>query len=138
MRSAACEAPRRPRADATLFANLGRSPAFITELWAQLFILPNPILREIRDLHFADSSLHKMGDVIPGGEKIENVACYLPPDATERIEEIKNRSTYLILKVMVFYTDVFEQKHHTNTHWLYHTDKDYFASYTTKGANSFD
>lgn len=119
-------------------ANLGRSPAFVTDLWAELFITANPIPREVQQLFFADESLHKMGDIISGDGKIENFVCYMPAAVTEKLDDIENRDTYLLLKAQILYTDIFGQKHHSSAHWLYHADKDYFASYVTEGVNSFD
>jgi hypothetical protein len=59
-------------------------------------------------------------------------------DATLRLAEIRNRDTYLIFKVAVLYSDIFGEPHHSNFHWLYDPDRDYFSSYAAAGCNSYD
>lgn len=118
-------------------SNLGRSPAFIDELWAELFIVPNPIAKVVANLYFKNA-VHKMGDVLAAGEKIENIVCYMKPDAVEHLAEIRNRDTYLILKVTVMYIDIFRHSHVSNFHWLYDPDRDYFSIYNAGNPNIFD
>jgi hypothetical protein len=55
-------------------ANLGRTPAFISDLWAELFILPNPIPENVKNLSFSNT-VHKMGDVLASAEKLEDIVC---------------------------------------------------------------
>jgi hypothetical protein len=118
-------------------ANLGRSPAFVSDLWAELFVLSNPVAANVRVLGFSNT-VHKLGDVLAGGEKMEDIVCFMRPDATRQIEEIRNKDTYLILKVAVLYSDIFGAKHHSNFHWLYDPDRDYFSSYAAAGCNTYD
>jgi hypothetical protein len=91
----------------------------------------------VRDVIFSNT-VHKMGDVLAGGEKIEDIVCYTRPDATRQIEEIRNRNTYLIFKVVILYSNIFGAKHHSNFHWLFDPDRDYFSSYAAADCNTYD
>ncbi|HTV35621.1 MAG TPA: hypothetical protein VMF12_04250 [Xanthobacteraceae bacterium] len=117
-------------------ANVGRSPAFIRELMVQLFATDNPTPPVLRDLCFSDRSIQKMGDIIPGDGKIENQICQMRDDVVAKCDYIRNRDSYLIFKVLITYTDIFNLHHHSEAYWLYHADRDYFSSYTS--INSFN
>jgi hypothetical protein len=118
-------------------SNLGRTPAFISDLWAELFILSNPIPTSVSNLFFSNT-VHKMGDVLASGEKIDDIVCFMRTGATQKLEDIRNRDTYLIFKAAGLYADIFGNQHHSNFHWLYDPDRDYFSSYAAGNCNSYD
>jgi len=116
--------------------NLGRTPGFVSDLFAELFVLSNPIPRVVANLPFSNA-VHKMGDVLPGGGRIDDIVCYMRADA-DQLDEIRRRAKYVILKVAVLYSDSVGHKHHSNLHWLYDPDRDYFSTYVAEGCNTYD
>jgi hypothetical protein len=118
-------------------SNLGRTPAFVSELYAELYVLPNPIAEKVKNLPFSNA-VHRMGDVLASGEKLGDIVCFARADASLQLEKIKTRGTYLIFKVAIIYSDIFGGQHYSNLHWLYDPDRDYFSSYTTADCNTYN
>lgn len=115
-------------------SNFGRTPALVNDLSAELFVLPSPSNQPVL---FSDKSKHKMGEILAGGDQIRDIVCFMSIEDARHLSKIHERDLYLMFIAAVFYNDIFGQKHYALFRWLYHPDKDYFASYGGVEGNTY-
>jgi hypothetical protein len=115
-------------------SNFGRTPALIVDLFAELFVLPSPSNEPVL---FSDRGKHKMGEILAGGDQIKDVICFMSGEDAKQLSRVRERELYLMFIAALFYNDIFGKKHYALFRWLYHPDKDYFASYAGVGGNTY-